>query len=134
MTIGQLAERTGLSIHTIRYYEALKLLPKPERTEKGYRKYSTEYVKKIKIVKKFQELGFTLKEIKTINNFDDCRELKSLARLKLKDIRDKIQYYRTLERKLKNFILACPYDGSIEECPVIKLITQKLGQISSSRN
>lgn len=134
MTIGQLAERTGLSIHTLRYYESVKLIPKPIRTEKGYRKYSSEYIKKIKIVKKFQELGFTIKEIKTINNFDDCRELKSLARIKLKDTRNKIEHYRRLEKELKKFIIACPYDGSIEECPVIKLITQKLGEISPSEN
>jgi MerR family mercuric resistance operon transcriptional regulator len=133
MTIGQLSKITDLSIHTIRYYESLKLIPKPTRTPKGYRKFTGEYIKKVKIIKKFQEFGFTLKEIKTISNFDDCKEINAITLLKLKETQNKIKYYKNLEKELIRLIKTCPLTGSIDECPVIKLINKKLASIKSDK-
>jgi len=126
LTIGQLSKFTEISIHTIRFYESLNLIPKPVRTPKGYRMYDRNYINRVRIIKKFQELGFTLKEIKTISNFDDCKEIKDIARLKLKETKDNIKYFKKLEKQLMKFLQTCPYSGSIDECPIIKIVNKKL--------
>lgn len=126
MTIGQLAKIANLSIHTLRYYESLKVIPKPARSSKGYRKYSGEYVKRIQMIKKFQELGFTLKEIKTICSYKDCRELKEIAIVKLTETQGRIRLLKNLEKELLKLIQTCPLSGTMEECPVIQLINKKL--------
>ena len=63
MTRGQLARKADVNFETIRYYEKMKLMPEPERTESGYRIYTQEAVTRIQFIKRAQELGFSLKEI-----------------------------------------------------------------------
>lgn len=63
LTIGQLAKRAGVNVETIRYCERRELLAEPPRTTSGYRQYSEAAVRRIRFVKRAQELGFTLEEI-----------------------------------------------------------------------
>jgi DNA-binding transcriptional MerR regulator len=63
MKIGELADRTGVSIDTIRFYERRGVLPPPERTESGYRTYTSTAVERLRFARRLQELGFTLDEI-----------------------------------------------------------------------
>ena len=66
MLIGALSEQTGCHIETIRYYERIKLLPKPQRTEGGHRLYDREQVKRLVFIRRSRELGFSLDEIRTM--------------------------------------------------------------------
>ena len=63
MNIKSLAEETGISSATIRYYETEGFLPAPARQVNGYRTYSTDYVEKLNLIKLCQSLGFKLEEI-----------------------------------------------------------------------
>ena len=60
--IGQVASITGLSIKAIRYYEAVGLLPPPQRSDGGYRLYSQEDIHRLHLLKRAKQLGFTLRE------------------------------------------------------------------------
>ncbi|MFN3695164.1 MAG: MerR family transcriptional regulator [Ignavibacterium sp.] len=59
--VGQLAKEAGINVETVRYYEKLKLIPKPKRRESRYRVYDETDLKRLLFIKRAKELGFTLK-------------------------------------------------------------------------
>jgi redox-sensitive transcriptional activator SoxR len=63
MRVGEVAERAGVNIETLRYYERRGLLPVPERTPSGHRRYDEETVRFVGAIKDAQAVGFTLAEI-----------------------------------------------------------------------
>jgi DNA-binding transcriptional MerR regulator len=63
MNIKNLAEETGISSATIRYYETEGFIPAPIRRGNGYRSYTEDYVDKLNLIKICQSLGFKLEEI-----------------------------------------------------------------------
>lgn len=63
LTRGELAKRGGVNIETIRYYERVGLLPKPPRSPAGYRLFSADDARRVRFIKRAQELDFSLKEI-----------------------------------------------------------------------
>ena len=63
LLIGDVAERTGLTTPTIRYYESIGLLSPAPRSATGYRRYSDTTVEELRFIKKAQSLGFSLEEI-----------------------------------------------------------------------
>ncbi len=63
MKIGQLASRAGVTVDTVRYYERRGLLPKPARTQKGYRAYAVADVERLSRIKFLRGLGISLDAI-----------------------------------------------------------------------
>ena len=63
MRVGEVAERAGVNVETLRYYERRGLLPAPERTPSGHRRYDQETVRFLGAIKEAQAVGFTLAEI-----------------------------------------------------------------------
>jgi redox-sensitive transcriptional activator SoxR len=61
--VGEVAERAGVNVETLRYYERRGLLPAPERTPSGHRRYDEETVRFLRAIKEAQAVGFTLTEI-----------------------------------------------------------------------
>ena len=61
IAIGELSQRTGCNVETIRYYERIGLLPLPDRQGR-YRSYAAAGVKRVTFVRRARELGFTLDE------------------------------------------------------------------------
>jgi DNA-binding transcriptional MerR regulator len=66
MRIGELARHAAVNIQTIRFYERRRLLPAPSRNSSGYRSYEKSDLDRVTFIKRNQELGFTLEEIKQI--------------------------------------------------------------------
>jgi redox-sensitive transcriptional activator SoxR len=63
MRVGEVAERAGVNVETLRYYERRGLLPAPERAPSGHRRYDEETVRFLRAIKEAQAVGFTLAEI-----------------------------------------------------------------------
>ncbi len=63
MHIGELAERTGLSLRTIRHYDEVGLLPASARTEGGFRVFTETDFDRLMHIKAMKPLGFSLEEI-----------------------------------------------------------------------
>jgi len=61
--VGEVAERAGVNVETLRYYERRGLLPAPDRTPSGHRRYDEETVRFLGAIKEAQAVGFTLAEI-----------------------------------------------------------------------
>jgi DNA-binding transcriptional MerR regulator len=66
MQIGQVAERTGLSLRTIRWYEEEGLVGPTSRTGGGFRLYSEHDVARLEVIKQMKPLGFSLEEMRQL--------------------------------------------------------------------
>ena len=66
LTIGRLAKEVGLAPGAVRFYEAEGLLPPPARTESGYRLYTRDGVRRLRLIKKARALGLALPEIRDL--------------------------------------------------------------------
>jgi MerR family copper efflux transcriptional regulator len=74
-TIGQVAERTGFSTSTLRYYERTGLLPPAGRTDAGYRVYDDASLARLRFIDRAKQLGCTLQEIADLAELwaaDEC--------------------------------------------------------------
>ena len=72
MRIGALAEISGLSAQTIRYYESIDLLPDPERTPSGYRDYAHDAAERLRFIRDAQASGLTLAEVQSLLSMKDA--------------------------------------------------------------
>ena len=64
--IGEIANHTGVSVETLRYYEKRRLLKVPQRSEGGFRRYSDDVVHQVRFIKQAQSLGLTLDDIQQL--------------------------------------------------------------------
>jgi DNA-binding transcriptional MerR regulator len=62
MKIGEVADRAGVSVDTVRFYERVGVLPTPARTESGYRDYEPGTIERIRLTRELQAIGFTLND------------------------------------------------------------------------
>ncbi len=120
---SQLAERAGVNIHTVRYYESRGLLPEPPRTSAGYRQYGQEHLDHIRFIKRSQDLGFTLEEIQELLSLrvvpGGGAEVRSKTAEKLAEIDRKIDDLQRIRAKLVELAAACDHHGSPESCRVL---------------
>jgi DNA-binding transcriptional MerR regulator len=105
--IGQVAHATGFSIDTIRRYEKQGLLKRSPRTEGGFRLFGAGDIETLKFVRKAQELGFSLNEIREllilrVEHVPPCSHVKELLEQKLTAVGQKINELQSLERNLKS--------------------------------
>jgi len=66
MRIGELARRAGIGVQAVRYYERVHLLNAPKRTASGYRRYEFEDLERVTFIRRTQEWGFSLEEIRKL--------------------------------------------------------------------
>ena len=124
LTTGALAEAAGVNVETLRFYERKGLLPKPPRRASGYRQYPREDVRRIRFIKRAQELGFSLVEIKEllalrVRPGTTPAEVKGHAEEKLAEIRRKIASLRAMEEALTRLTDACSGHGPMAGCPIL---------------
>lgn len=119
MTIGRLAERLGLNPRTLRYYERVELIPPAERTEGGYRVYSSADEDRIRFIKSAQRLGLTLGEIKEVLAFRErgeppCRYVAGLIDERLGEVNQRLRELRAFKRELSEVRERMRDDGVVE--------------------
>lgn len=78
MKIGELAVATATKVETIRYYERIGLLPEPARTEGNYRSYGEGHRTRLAFVRHSRELGFSIKDVRSLTVVHVNRTLKAL--------------------------------------------------------
>lgn len=96
MQSGELARLTGVSTDTLRHYERLGLLPKPPRTDGGYRDYPPHSLDRVRLIRRALSVGFSLPELTTILKMRDggeapCRRVQAMAESKLEQVKQQIQ-------------------------------------------
>lgn len=125
--IGTVAERTGLGVETIRYYEKAGVICAPARGRNGYRLYSIDDIERLEFVKRCRELGFSLEQTTSLLNLADlegrtCREVSKIAESRLSEVRTKIASLQRMEAVLESFVENCPRDAS-SGCPIISALS-----------
>jgi MerR family redox-sensitive transcriptional activator SoxR len=90
LTIGEVARRAGVATSSIRYYERIELLPRPERVS-GQRRYGTDVLGKLGFIGVAQSAGFKLAEIKElIQGVDSAdgmgEQMRTLSAQKLEEV------------------------------------------------
>ena len=91
LTIGHLATEAGVNLETVRYYERQGLLPKPPRGAAGCRLLPAEAARRLRFIRRAQELGFSLREIRELLSLRVSRtttsaEIRARAEAKISDI------------------------------------------------
>ena len=127
LTIGILAKRSGVNVETIRYYQRRHLMEEPSKPMGGYRRYSSETVKRVRFIKRAQSLGFTLEEISGLLDLDErkaCLETREIAGQKLASIEEKLLDLLRMKKALSRLIRACDTSSVGEPCPIIHLLVQ----------
>ncbi|MBP9109231.1 MAG: heavy metal-responsive transcriptional regulator [Pyrinomonadaceae bacterium] len=124
--IGEVANRSGVSIDTLRFYERRKLLPPAPRTANGYRLFTLETIERVLFIKQAQELGFSLDEISRLlitNGTSDCLLVRDLLDAKLKELDTRMKSMREFQVKLTHYLAECEAElikhPDSAECPVV---------------
>ena len=110
LTIGGLADRAGVHVETIRYYERRGLLAEPERTAAGYRMYDDQHVWRLEFIARAKQLGFTVTEITEL--FGDDRERTSdevldAAHAKLAAVEVEVRELAARRCRLRQLVEVC---------------------------
>ncbi|WP_432923005.1 MerR family transcriptional regulator [Microbispora sp. CA-135349] len=107
---GQVAERAGVNLQTLRYYERRGLIAEPARSPGGHRAYPPETVTLLTVIKAAQRLGFTLQEvaelIDTGRRGHPTPDLRARAQAKIAEVDEKLADLTTIRRALTQVVTA----------------------------
>lgn len=126
MKIGELSRATGTNVETIRYYEKIRLLPEPARTDSGYRSYADAHRDRLRFIRHSRDLGFTIEEIRSLLDLSDhpdrdCTEADVIATRHLDQVERKIAQLETLRSELSRIVGRCR-GGMAGDCRVIEAL------------
>ncbi len=124
VTIGVLARRAGVGTGTLRYYETLGLIMPVGRSRGGYRLYRGDELRRLRFIRRSQELGFSLDEVAALLKLSESRgaraaDVKRLTREKLLDISRRIRDLERMKHGLERLNEQCHGRGPASECPIL---------------
>ncbi|WP_119396046.1 MerR family transcriptional regulator [Salinibius halmophilus] len=122
MKIGELAQRTGVSASTIRYYEDQGILPKPKRQASGYRVYDDTSMQKLMLIRYSLQLGFSLQELQQLltDEYDQQALMQSID-AKMAEMERNIAKLRAQKAELKKLQQTLSQAWQAGQCPNIDL-------------
>jgi MerR family gold-responsive transcriptional activator of gol and ges genes len=123
MNIGEAAKISGVSAKMIRHYESIGIVPKPIRSDSGYRLYTSNDIHTLQFVRRARSLGFSMAEIKKLvglwrNKARASAEVKTMALKHVKELEAKIVELQEMRDALKNLARRCHGDQR-PDCPII---------------
>jgi len=126
MRIGEVATRAGVSVQAVRLYERLGILKRVERLRSGYRDYSPETVALIRFIKRAQQHGFTLNEIKSLIDLrgvqrGKAEQARRLAQAKLDSIDAQIKRLEAQRRAIAHGLDCCQCSDMFPLCLLTRL-------------
>ncbi|MGE3476042.1 MAG: MerR family transcriptional regulator [Rhodospirillaceae bacterium] len=125
--IGELSQKTGCNIETIRYYERIGVLPKARRRGR-YRTYRGEDIERLYFVRRARDLGFTLEDVRRLLKLgaegSSCKSARDIAASHLEDIRKRIFDLTKMETVLSTAVRACD-QGRHRPCPILETLADK---------
>jgi len=128
LRIGEVAGRAGVNVQTLRFYERRGLLPEPPRRTSGYREYAPESVRRVRFIKRAQELGFTLAEVEELLRLREdpripCREVRATAETKIAHIEEKMRRLRAMRAALAALVESCAANRE-HHCPLLEALDE----------
>jgi MerR family mercuric resistance operon transcriptional regulator len=124
LTIGRLAKEAGVNLETVRFYERRGLLPRPPRSASGYRLFPAEAARRLRFIRRAQELGFSLKEVGELLSLRVSRgttsaAIRARAEAKIADIQEKIRSLESMKKTLQKLTKVCDGCAPLAECPIL---------------
>jgi MerR family copper efflux transcriptional regulator len=128
LTIGELAERTGCTVPTIRYYEEIGLIPAAKRRSSGHRFYDATYQELLLFIRRGRDFGFSIEQVRELvalsqTDQRNCFETLEITRAHLQAVRAKLAELRALESSLARFAASCEATcagGPAAKCTILK--------------
>jgi DNA-binding transcriptional MerR regulator len=141
LTIGALAERTGLSVSAIRYYEEVGLIPEAVRRPSGHRVYGDAAQELLTLIRHCRDFGFSVVDTKALvalasNDDTDCVHARDIAQVHLDTVRAKLAELLALERSLSKFVTACTdqcVGGPAPKCTILKDLSLSDSALAAKR-
>lgn len=131
MKIGELAKKSGLSAHTLRFYEKQGLIKVNNRSESNYRIYSHADLNTAKFIKRTREMGFSLEEVEVFLSIRAdrpahiCADAKAITAVKITEVEDKISELKQILMALHKLSDACCGGSeSAELCSIIDALDE----------
>ena len=126
-TRATLAKLAGVGAESLRFYEQQGLIEKPARTEAGYRIYDAGDLERLQFIRRAQDLGFSLQDIKQLlqltGNIKTPRKtVRDFAEARLVVIRQKISDLQAMEKSLSRLVAQCSGKGALQGCPIAEFI------------
>jgi len=123
MTIGEAAQRSGVSAKMLRHYESLGLLPAIARSESGYRLYSDKDVHTLRFIRRARDLGFSIAEITELlklwqNRRRSSAEVKRIALAHVADLERRLAEMQAMKRSLEE-LASCCHGDERPDCPIL---------------
>src|SRR5258706_15510948 len=126
LTIGRLAKSAGVNVETIRYYQRRGIIDEPDKPLGGHRKYAPDVLEQIAFVRRAQQLGFSLAEVKELLMLKDGRsthKARAIAERKVDGLDRQISHLAKMRRKLKRLVGASIKAGKRGFCPIIAALS-----------
>lgn len=128
LAIGALAQRSGLNVSAIRYYEEIGLIPPAVRRPSGHRAYQPDVQDVLTLIRHCRDFNFSIDQTRALVSLStseerDCVEARAIARAHLDTVRTKLDELRNLERSLSRYVQACTDQcagGPAPECTILK--------------
>lgn len=125
LTIGRLAREGGVNLETVRYYERRGLLPRPPRSASGYRLFPEEAARRLRFIRRAQELGFSLGEIRELLSLRVSRrttsaDIRARAESKIADIEAKVKSLESMKKTLRKLTKVCDGCVPVSKCPILE--------------
>ena len=126
ITIGKLSASTRVNIETIRYYEKIGVMRKPERSDGGHRIYTLSDRNRLNFIRRGRELGFPLDDVRSLLGLNDkkptCAEVLEITTRHLDDVRQRLSDLMKLEKQLARSAKECAKNRN-SECPIIDVLS-----------
>lgn len=127
MRTGEVAERAGVNVETLRYYERRGLLPEPPRRASGYRMYGREAVDIVRFIKRAQDLGFGLSEVESMFELmaggpDNCEQVRDLALDHTARLEQRITDLQAMRDSLDQLVATCHLPRNQRHCPLLEAL------------
>lgn len=132
LTIGAVAREAGVTVEALRYYEREGLIGAPRRGRNGYRHFGPDAVDRVRFIKRAQDVGFTLNDVKELLALQArpgaaCGDVRMRAAGKIREIEAKVATLQRMKAFLDSWVARCVDNGPVAHCPVLGALETKNG-------
>jgi DNA-binding transcriptional MerR regulator len=130
LRIGEVARLVGVTTKTVRHYEKIGLLKRPERSEAGYRLYTADDLLEVHRIKRLRSLGLSLKRIKEVlGGSGSGRDLRRVLEALLGEVEERMGDLEERRDRLEEMLARDDLEGQNEPPKAVKLAEDLLGDL-----